>query len=64
MNEDIAQKSRENLSEFSIKKKNKTYALVAVKMELGAQDVRINDVSIKDLASKNKKTIQRKNLYL
>jgi hypothetical protein len=32
MNEDIAQKA-EKIYEFSIKKENETYALVAVKME-------------------------------
>lgn len=53
MNEDIAQKAEKIYQEFSIKKKNETYALVAVKNgEAVLKDVRINDVSIKDLASK------------
>ncbi|HEY4628649.1 MAG TPA: hypothetical protein VIH02_05155 [Flavobacterium sp.] len=39
--------------ESSIKKKNKTYALVAIKNEKAViKDVRINEVSIKDLANK------------
>ena len=53
MNEDIAQKAEKIYQEFSIKKKNETYALVAVKNgEAVLIDVRINEVSIKDLASK------------
>ena len=39
--------------ESSIKKKNETYALVAIKNEKAViKDVRINEVSIKDLANK------------
>jgi uncharacterized membrane-anchored protein len=53
MNEDIAQKAEKIYQEFSIKKKNETYALVAVKNgEVVLKDVCINEVSIKDLASK------------
>lgn len=53
MNEDIAQKAEKIYREFSIKKKNETYALVAVKNgEAVLKDVRINEISIKDLASK------------
>ena len=53
MNEDIAQKAEKIYQEFSIKKKNETYALVSVKNgEAVLKDVRINEVSIKDLASK------------
>jgi uncharacterized membrane-anchored protein len=53
MNEDIAQKAEKIYQEFSIKKKNETYALVSVKNgEAVLKDVRINEVSIKDLTSK------------
>jgi len=39
--------------ESSIKKKNETYALVAIKNGKAViKDVRINEVSIKDLANK------------
>jgi uncharacterized membrane-anchored protein len=54
MNENKAPKAEKIYQEFSIKKKNATYALVAVKDgESVLKDVRINEVSIKDLASKN-----------
>jgi uncharacterized membrane-anchored protein len=53
MNEYIASKAEKIYQEFSIKKKNETYALVAIKNgEAVIKDVRINEVSIKDLASK------------
>jgi uncharacterized membrane-anchored protein len=53
MNENIASKAEKIYREFSIKKKNETYALVAIKNgEAVIKDVRINDVSIKDLANK------------
>ncbi|MFV8328479.1 GDYXXLXY domain-containing protein [Flavobacterium sp. ZS1P14] len=54
MNENTASKAEKIHQEFSIKKKNETYALVAVKNgESVIKDVRINGVSIKDLATKN-----------
>jgi uncharacterized membrane-anchored protein len=53
MNENIAPKAEKIYREFSIKKKNETYALVAIKNgEAVIKDVRINEVSIKDLANK------------
>lgn len=53
MNENIASKAEKIYRDFSIKKKNKTYALVAIKNgEAVIKDVRIKEVSIKDLASK------------
>jgi hypothetical protein len=53
MNENIASKAEKIYREFSIKKKNETYALVTIKNgEAVIKDVRINDVSIKDLANK------------
>lgn len=53
MNENIAPNAEKIYQEFSVKKKNETYALVAVKNgEAVIKDVRINEVSIKDLASK------------
>ena len=53
MNEDIAQKAEKIYQEFAIKKKNETYALVAVKNgEAVVKGVCINEISIKDLASK------------
>ncbi|MFE3870610.1 GDYXXLXY domain-containing protein [Flavobacterium sp. ZS1P70] len=56
MNENIASKAEKIYRESSIKKKNETYALVAIKNgEAVIKDVRINEVSIKDLAKKIKK---------
>lgn len=53
MNENIAPKAEKIYQEFSMKEKNETYALVAVKNgESVIKDLRINEVSIKDLASK------------
>lgn len=53
MNEYIASKAEKIYRESSIKKKNETYALVAIKNgEAVIKDVRINEVSIKDLANK------------
>lgn len=53
MNENIARKAEKIYREFSIKKKNETYALVAIKNgEAVIKDVLINHVSIKDLASR------------
>ena len=53
MNENIASKAEKNYRESSINKKNETYALVAIKNgEAVIKDVRINEVSIKDLANK------------
>lgn len=52
MNENIASKAEKIYQESSVKKKNETYALVAVKNgEAVIKDVRINEVSIKDLAN-------------
>lgn len=54
MNENAASKAEKIYQEFSSKKKNETYALIAVKNgESVIKDVRINKVSIKDLATKN-----------
>ncbi|MFV8340788.1 GDYXXLXY domain-containing protein [Flavobacterium sp. XS2P39] len=53
MNEKSAPKAEKIYQEFSMKKKNETYAVVAVKNgESVLKDIRINEVSIKDLASK------------
>ena len=53
MNENVALKAEKIYRESSIKKKNKTYALVAIKNgEAVIKDVRINEVSLKDLANK------------
>jgi uncharacterized membrane-anchored protein len=52
MNENIASKAEKIYQESSVKKKNETYALVAVKNgEAVIKDVRINEVSFKDLAN-------------
>lgn len=53
MNENTAPKAEKIYREFSIKKKNETYALVAIKNgEAVIKDVRINEVSLIDLANK------------
>lgn len=53
MNENIASNAEKIYQEFSIKKKNQTYALITVKNgEAVIKDVRINEVSITDLANK------------
>lgn len=53
MNENIASKAEKIYRDFAIKKNNKTYALVAIKNgEAVIKDVRINEVSIRDLANK------------
>ena len=53
MNEKIASKTEKIFRKSSIKKKNETDTLVAIKKgETVIKDVLINDVSIKDLANK------------